>query len=90
MLHAPIQALEGILLVNGRDSRLDSAIHMFFMNFDIAAIWINSKFAITDVKIARRWQPVLVPAQPASFVLETHVDNLPLFQIGDLVEFSYA
>ena len=39
---------EGLLLVEGRDSRLDSSIHMFFVPFDLAVFWIDSSLSVVD------------------------------------------
>ena len=38
----------GLLLVEDRESKAASAIHMFFMRFPIAAIWLNSDFEVVD------------------------------------------
>ena len=88
MLRERIDQLEGILLVEDRDSRLDTAIHMLFMRFDIAAVWINSEMAVVDVRLARKWQPVITPAKPARFVLEVHPQQISSFAVGDRVEFA--
>lgn len=77
----------GLLLVDKKDKRLDSAIHMLFMNFDIAAVWINSTKIVVDVKYARKGQLMLIPQQPASFVLEAHPDQFGNFQVGDSIIF---
>jgi uncharacterized membrane protein (UPF0127 family) len=49
----------GVLLVESFDGRSNTAIHMFFMRFDIAAIWINSNLEVVDCKLAKRWAPAL-------------------------------
>jgi uncharacterized membrane protein (UPF0127 family) len=90
MLAAPLKLDEGALLVESADNRLDSAIHMLFMNFDIAAIWINSQFHVVDARLARKWRPFYVPQAGARYILETHIQHLDQFQVGDLVEFQYA
>ncbi len=89
MLAAPLNENEGALLVEAADNRLDSAIHMLFMNYDIAAIWINSKNIVVDAKLARKWRPFYVPQKAARYILETHVQHLNQFNIGDLVEFQH-
>ena len=38
-------AADSIILDQKSDSKLGSAIHMFFMNFPIAAIWVNSNLS---------------------------------------------
>lgn len=74
---------EGLLLVQKRDSRVDAAIHMFFMYIDIAVIWFNQNGTVVDRVHAKRWQPAYIPAQPARYVLETHVNRLQDFQLGE-------
>ena len=44
---------EGLVLVGKRDSRIDSSIHMLFVSFDLAVIWINSEMQIVDKVIAK-------------------------------------
>lgn len=77
----------GLLLVQKRDSRMDSAIHMLFVWMDLAVIWINQTFQVVDTRLARRWHPVYVPSKPARFVLEISAERIADFQIGDRVEF---
>ena len=81
---------EGILLVGGRDSRIDSSIHMLFVPFDLAVFWISSAMEVVDKAIARRWRPVYVPARPARFILEVHPSLISAYEIGENVEFVDA
>ena len=75
----------GLLLVQAREDRFDSAIHMFFMNFDLGVIWIDNQFTIVDLKVAKRWRPFYQPAKPARYVLETHPTHLEDFKIGQKI-----
>ncbi len=81
---------EGLLLVDPVESRVNTAIHMFFMNFDITTVWINSQHCVVDVCHAVRWKPFYAPRQPARYVLETHVSQLDNFHPGDMVLFKNA
>jgi uncharacterized membrane protein (UPF0127 family) len=90
MFHRQLSPNEGLLLVGGRDSRLDAAIHMVFVPFDLAVIWISTKMEIVDKVLARRWRPFYVPALPARFVLEVHPSLLPQYATGEEVEFVNA
>ncbi len=74
---------EGLLMVQPRSDRVDAAIHMFFMNFDIAVIWADEQLRVVDAQLARRWRPAYAPAKAAKYVLETHPDRLDDFKIGD-------
>jgi uncharacterized membrane protein (UPF0127 family) len=80
----------GLLLVQGRDSRLDASIHMLFMAMDLAVVWINAQNEVVDTRLAQRWRLVYVPQQPACFVLEAHPDRLADFNIGDKVSIHEA
>ena len=80
----------GLLLVEETESRINSAIHMFFMQYDIAVVWLDKDFRVVDVKIARKWQPYYAPAAPARFTLETNVLNFPYYQIVDHLQVSDA
>jgi uncharacterized membrane protein (UPF0127 family) len=73
----------GLLLVERRDSRLDTAIHMFFVPFDLAVVWINTAGRVVDVKLARSWRPFYAPRLPARYTLEMAAGHLHDFAIGD-------
>jgi uncharacterized membrane protein (UPF0127 family) len=80
----------GLLLVQGRDSRLDSSIHMLFVWMDLAVVWINTALQVVDVRLARRWRPAYLPARPARYVLEISPERLDDFQVGDQLRFESA
>lgn len=81
---------EGLLLVQSRDSRLDTSIHMFFVPFDLAVFWINSGMEVVDKVIARSWRPAYFPKTKAKYILEIHSDRFHDYNIGDHVEFKNA
>ncbi len=75
----------GLLLVEARDSRVDTAIHMLFVFMDLAVIWIDSRNVVVDTVLARSWRPFYAPRQPARYILEIHPDRLSEFQVGDRI-----
>jgi hypothetical protein len=79
---------EGLLLVEHRESRLDTSIHMFFMAFPIAAIWLDSHYRVVDTCLARPWRPYYAPRAPAQYTLETSPDLLTRISIGDELAFE--
>jgi uncharacterized membrane protein (UPF0127 family) len=79
---------EGLLLVGKRDSRLDSSIHMLFVSFNLAIVWINSEMKVVDKVLARAWRPAYFSKQPARYVLEVHPERWGDFEIGDRVQFK--
>lgn len=78
----------GLLLVQKRDSRLDSSIHMLAVNFDLAVIWIDSSMQVVDKTLAKNWHLSYTPQKAAQYILETHPDRLNEFQIGNKVQFE--
>ena len=87
-LHPSLGREEGLVLVGRRDSRLESSIHMLFVSFDLAVIWINSKMQIVDKVLAKSWRPAYFSKRPAQYVLEVHPERWQEFQIGDTVLFK--
>jgi uncharacterized membrane protein (UPF0127 family) len=81
---------DGLVLVGRRDSRVDSSIHMFFVSFDLAVIWINSDMQVVDKVLAKSWKPAYFSKQAAKYVLEVHPDRWDEFQVGDRVQFKDA
>jgi len=88
MFRTRLSLNEGLLLVEKRDSRLDTSIHMFFVPFDLAVFWINSEMTVVDKVIARSWHPAYFPKADAKFTLEIHPDRFGDYEIGDKVEFK--
>jgi len=78
----------GLLLVQSRDSRVDSSIHMLAMWIDLAVVWITDGGEVADVRLARRWRPAYFSRRPARYVLEMAVAHLEDFHIGDKVQFE--
>jgi uncharacterized membrane protein (UPF0127 family) len=80
----------GLLLADSVESRVNSAIHMFFMNFDIAVIWIDKHFRVVDVQIAQKGHALYSPSAPAQYTLETSVENFGFFHPGDQIKVDYV
>src|SRR5574338_166794 len=78
---------EGVLLVESRDTRVESSIHMFFVPFDLAVFWINSAGTVVDKVIAKSWKPAYASREPARYILELHTSRWDDYQPGEQVEF---
>ena len=78
---------EALILVKDRDSISSTSIHMFFVFFPIAAIWINSKGKVTSARLAKPWRPFYASPEPARYVLETSPKYLDKISVGDELEF---
>jgi len=83
MLKKELKQDEGIILVENRESKMNTSIHMFFMNFDITVLWLDKEMVIVDKILARKWAPMYKPKLPAQYVLELHHAKFPEYSIGD-------
>jgi len=88
MFRSRLSPDEGLLLVEKRDSRLETSIHMFFVPFDLAVFWINSEMKVVDKIIAKSWRPAYLSKVDAMYTLEMHPDRFGDYEIGDKVEFK--
>jgi uncharacterized membrane protein (UPF0127 family) len=78
----------GLVLVVSRESRVDAAIHMLGVWFDLGIIWISSGGEVVDLSLAKKWVSFLAPKQPARYILEVSPVRLEDFKIGDIVSFE--
>lgn len=88
MLNKGITLEEGLLLVQPSETRVDAAIHMLFMNYDIAVIWMDQNRIVVDSCLAKRWSPFYMPSQSAKYIMEIRPERLAEFQSGDQVVFE--
>lgn len=79
----------GLLLSDHYESRINSSIHMLFMNFDLCVVWLDKNLLVVDVKKAKKWRPAYFPRAAAQHVLETGVTHINDFSIGDQLSFEY-
>jgi uncharacterized membrane protein (UPF0127 family) len=88
MFRRPLDEEEGIVFVNKRENRVDSAVHMLFMRMDLTIVWLDSKLNVVDKAMAKKWGMSFFPKQPASYVLELSTARFSEFHIGDVIEFG--
>ncbi len=88
MFRSSLRPGEALLLVEAHDSRAATAIHMFFVPFAIAVIWIDSRGRVVDKVEAQPWRPFYAPSAPARYVLETAPEFLNQVHVGDEVDFE--
>jgi len=89
MLKKQFGVSDSIVLDQGSESRLGSAIHMLFMYFDIGVFWVDSDCIVVDKILARPWKLAYTPKKPARFVIETDPKYLQEIELGDELEFIY-
>ncbi len=88
MFFSSIGLNDGRLFVEKAESKLNTSIHMFFMNFDITVVWLDRHLVVVDVLVAKKWRPYYAPSRPAQYTLELHAARLQDFHIGDQLLFK--
>jgi hypothetical protein len=78
---------ERLLLVEKRQGRLNTAIHMMAVFVPLGILWIDERHRIVDVRLARPWR-IYLPKAPAKYVLEGDHIILESHHIGDELDFS--
>lgn len=79
---------QALLFVYRRANRVDAAIHMFFVFFPIAAVWLDDDRRVISGTLARPWRPYYAPARPARYLIEAHPRLLERVQPGDTLSFQ--
>ena len=88
MLRGTLAPDEGLLLVYGHASVVGSSIHMFFMRFAIAVLWLDEEFRVVSKTLAKPWRPYYAADSPAQYILEAPPTLLDSIAVGDRVEFE--
>ena len=78
----------GLLLVQGSESIVNSAIHMFAVPFDLGVIWINTEGEVVDLAEVKKWIGIKSPKKPAKYILEVTPSRLKEFNLGDRIAFN--
>ena len=75
----------GLLLVGGRESRAGAAIHMMFVFFPIGVVWLDAENRVVDTCLARPFQMLRAPKEPAQDVLEGPPGLLQRVRLGQVL-----
>lgn len=90
MLVPRLPADQGLLFVTHAEGRSHTAIHMFFMRFRIAVVWLDASGTVVDKTLAKPWRPMYAPQSPAQYYIEANPDLLDRVQVGDRLRFDEA
>lgn len=88
MLRLSLPEDEGLLFVYRKASISQMTIHMFFVFFAIAAVWLDAEGKVVDAKLARPWRPYYAPARPAQYLIEARPGLLDRVRVGDRLTFE--
>ena len=88
MFRQRLPADEGLLLVESYQSRMGVSIHMLFVYFPVAAIWLDDDFVVVDCRLARPWRLFYAPRTPARYIVEADPALLDTVSVGDSLAFE--
>lgn len=88
MFRRSIDPTEGLVLAETRSSIAATSIHMFFVPFDIAAIWLDDQFQVVHMALAKAWHLYYASPKAARYVLEASPELLQRVKIGDRLKFE--
>ena len=88
MFRSPIETDEVYLFIEGRESVAQTTIHMFFVFFAIAVIWLDREKRVVDTALARPFRPFYAPGGPAQYFVEGHPSILDRVSAGDRLDFE--
>jgi len=79
---------EVLLFVERRESVAQTTIHMLFVFFPIAVVWLDGDRRVVDKRLARPFRPYYAPRRPAQYYIEGQPSLLERVSIGDQLEFE--
>jgi uncharacterized protein len=88
MLRRDLAEDEGLLFVYGRPSISQTSIHMFFVFFSIAAVWLDADGVVVTTCLARPWRPYYASAKAARYLIEARPSLLERVKVGDRLVFD--
>jgi len=88
MFRSSIATDEVYLFIEGRESVAQTTIHMFFVFFAIAVIWLDRDKRVVDKAMARPFRPFYAPSGPAQYFVEGHPSLLDRVSAGDRLDFE--
>lgn len=75
------------LFVEGREGVAQTTIHMFFVFFPIAVLWLDRERRVVDKVLARPFRPYYAPRRPAQYYVEGDPSLLERVSVGDELDF---
>jgi uncharacterized membrane protein (UPF0127 family) len=79
---------EVLVFSYSRESIVDAIIHMFFVFFSIAVVWLDAERRVVDKVLAKPFRPYYAPQKPAQYYVEGDPGLLEQVQIGDQLAFE--
>ena len=83
MFRSAIDPDEAWIFAHPRESIAETSIHMFFVFFPIAVLWLDANKRVVDKTVARPFRPYYASQSPAQYFIEGAPSLLDRVAIGD-------
>ena len=90
MFRRGLRVDEVYIFVEKQESVALTAIHMFFVFFPLAVLWLNSERVVVDAALAKPFRPHYAPSRPARYFIEGHPTLLAAVRVGDVLDWDAA
>ena len=75
----------GLLFDVKRESRSETAIHMFNVFYPIGVLWLTADGQVVHTALAKPWRPYYASPKPARYFIEASPDVLNRASVGDVL-----
>ncbi len=83
MFRRPLGSREAYLFSYDRESVAETSIHMFFVTFPIAVLWLDANRRVVDKVLAKPFRPYYASERPAQYFVEGVPALLDRVRVGD-------
>jgi uncharacterized membrane protein (UPF0127 family) len=83
MFRRGIDPHEALVICLPRSGIGQAGVHMLFVPFPVALIWLDEEFRVVDRVLARPWRVGYRPTVPSRYFIEAHPSRLVRVQEGD-------
>lgn len=88
MFRRSLEPNHALVFCYARESVAETSIHMFFVPFPIAVIWLDAQRQVVDQVLARPFRPYYAPRAPAQYFVEGVPGLLEHAHPGDELAFE--
>jgi uncharacterized membrane protein (UPF0127 family) len=88
MFRRTLDADQVLVFCYDRESIVETTIHMFFVFFSIAVVWLDAERRVVDKALAKPFRPYYAPKTAAQYYVEGDPGLLEQIQIGDQLAFE--
>jgi uncharacterized membrane protein (UPF0127 family) len=84
----PLAPNTGLLFDVKRESRSETAIHMFNVGYPIGVLWVSASGEVVHSALAKPWRPYYASTKPARYFIEALPDVLERASVGDVLRLN--